>query len=153
MPLTSWDSNKKKGLILRRYNTNHDRTIGMLLLDNVFQCYTLEDGPRAKKVKGETRIPAGTYTLGIQESTTPLTTKYRGKYKFFTNHLHIKDVPNFTGIYIHIGNTDKHTDGCVLVGNVAYKNTIQQSTAAYKDLYSKLINRAREGNLTITIID
>ncbi len=30
--------------------------------------------------------------------------------------LHIQDVPGFTYILIHTGNTDEHTSGCLIVG-------------------------------------
>ena len=140
-------------LTINRFDDNGDRTLGIIYLDGKMMGFTLEDEHRDVKVRKETRIPEGTYTVGIQEYITPLTKKYRSRYSWFTHHLHIKDVPNFTGVYIHIGNTDQHTAGCVLVGSIAYMNSIRQSTVAYKALYTSTIAAAKAGDLTLEIID
>lgn len=134
--------------ILQRFSDNRDSTLGILLKvletaqgkKTVFQGYTLEDEYRADKVLEETRIPAGTYQLDIQKTETPLTLKYRAKYPWFKNHLEIKNVPSFIGVYIHIGNFDADTAGCVLLGDNADNNTIgpgsiSNSTAAFKRFY------------------
>ena len=134
--------------ILQRFSDNRESTLGLLfkVLDTnqgprpVFQCYTLEDEFRDEKVMKETRIPAGTYTVNVQEADTPLTLKYRGKYPWFKKHLEIKNVPGFVGCYFHIGNTDADSAGCVLCGDNADNNvigpgTISNSTAAFKRFY------------------
>ena len=38
-----------------------DATNGLLFIDNVFECYTLEDEIRDVKVHSETAIPIGEY--------------------------------------------------------------------------------------------
>ena len=47
-----------------RFSSQADSTSGLLFeitdLGRKFMCYTLEDERRALKVKGETRVPAGT---------------------------------------------------------------------------------------------
>ena len=134
--------------ILQRYSDNRDSTLGVLLkvLDTVqgqrpvLQAYTLEDEYREVKVNGETRIPAGTYTVDIQKADTPLALKYRARYAWFKNHLEIKNVPNFKGIYIHIGNLDENSDGCVLLGDIADNNnvgpgSVMKSTEAFRRFY------------------
>ena len=40
-----------------------DATNGLLFIDNVFECYTLEDEVRDIKVHSETAIPLGTYKI------------------------------------------------------------------------------------------
>ena len=55
-------------LQLLRINSGVDATSGVLYRvypegDKKFLCYTLEDEHRDVKVMGETRIPAGTYTI------------------------------------------------------------------------------------------
>lgn len=134
--------------ILQRYSDNRDSTLGLLLKiletnqgpRTVLQAYTLEDEYREVKVSGETRIPAGTYTVDIQKAETPLTLKYRAKFPWFKNHLEIKDVLNFKGIYFHLGNTDDDSDGCVILGDIADNNSIgdgsiMKSTGAFKRFY------------------
>lgn len=138
--------------VVRLFDTG-DETIGAMYVNGKFFCYTLEDERRDVKVKGETRIPEGVYKLGIQETVTPLTTSYRSRYDFFTNHLHVKDVPNFTGIYIHVGNTDEDTAGCILVGKSATTTSLRSSTVAYKELYEQVIPFAEKDKACIIIID
>lgn len=142
--------------ILQRYSDNRDSTLGILLKvlekQTVLQAYTLEDEFRATKVKGETRIPAGTYTVDRQPLATPLTLKYRQKYPWFKNHLEVKNVPGFQGIYIHVGNYDENSDGCILLGDVADNNSIgpgsvMQSTAAFQRFYQSVYDQ-----LPITLI-
>ena len=126
-----------------RYSDNGNSTLSLLFVNGAFFCHSLEDEHRDEKVKGETRIPAGTYMLGVQENATPLTKRYRSKYDWFENHLHVKDVPNFESIYIHIGNDEKTTDGCLVVADSANNNTITKgfigsSTPAFKRLYEEI---------------
>jgi len=50
--------------------------------------------------------------------------------------LELQNVPNFQYILIHIGNFEKDTEGCILVGEGANSNhTITESTKAYERLY------------------
>lgn len=130
-------------LELLRFNDNKESTIGLLFLNGTFFCYTLEDEHRDVKVRGETRIPEGTYKLGLRKEDTPLTLSYRKKHPFFKHHIEVLNVPNFSGIYIHPGNNDAHTDGCILTGNIVYNNRKEKgmlgdSVSAWKELYEIL---------------
>jgi hypothetical protein len=82
-----------------------DCTIGRMLIDGQFECYTLEDGIRTNKVAGETAIPAGRYPVKITYSNA-----FRRELPL------VEGVRNFTGIRIHSGNSKKDTLGCILVG-------------------------------------
>ena len=80
-------------------------------------CYTLEDEQRALKVKGETRIPAGTYNR--TKKRRGFHARYDKKYPgIHRSMLHVTDVPGFEYILIHTGNTDEHTAGCLIVKTV-----------------------------------
>ena len=139
--------------INRSANLTHS-TIGSLYIDGEFFCFTLEDEAREVKIAGDTRIPAGAYTLGIREADTKLTNKYRDKYDFFKFHLHVKQVPGFEYIYIHAGNTHKHTDGCILLGYSAHaEGTISRSGDAFRDFYTRVYPRIWEKEGTIIIKD
>lgn len=123
------------------------------------ECFGLEDQYREVKVKHDTRIPEGTYEVGFMEQLTPMTEKYRKRFPWFTYHLHVREVPNFTSIYIHIGNTEEDTSGCLLVGSDIQANlngkasTITGSTAAYEKLYKKVSQAIRNGErVTITYL-
>lgn len=136
-----------------RYNSESDYTDGLLFIDENFECYTLEDEGRTVKVYGETRIPDGTYEIGLR-AEGGFHNKYLNKFKnsFHKGMLQVKDVPGFEYILIHIGNTDEDTAGCLLVGSTADKdkNFIGGSTSAYKQMYSKVI-KALESGEKVTI--
>ena len=90
-----------------------DATNGLLFIDGIFECYTLEDQYQAVKVMHETCIPEGTYDIQFRK-TGGFHSKYSERYKnAHYGMLHIQDVPNFTYILIHTGNTDEHTS-CLL---------------------------------------
>lgn len=89
-----------------RYVHDEETTLGLLFIDSRYFCYTLEDTYRKVKVKGKTRIPSGTYNVDFLEYDTELTLKYRNdpdRQPWFQYHIHIQDIPNFTGVYIHSG--------------------------------------------------
>jgi len=147
-----------------RFSSQQDSTSGLLFeigdLGRKFLCYTLEDERRALKIKGETRVPAGTYNIKLRKEggfNARYTKKYGG---FHRGMLHICDVPNFEYILIHTGNTDEHTAGCLLVGDSQENNIIikdgfiGKSGNAYKRIYPA-IAKAIELNeeVTITYID
>lgn len=141
-----------------RYHSTEDYTLGMLL--NVskgieFLCYTLEDEHRDVKVKGETRIPSGTYSITLRQEGG-FHTKYEEKYgKMHKGMLWVRDVPGFEYILIHTGNTDEHTAGCLLVGNTSdIKGFVGSSTTAYKRIYPAIAKALESGEaVTIEYID
>ena len=147
-----------------RFSSQEDSTSGLLFLESEqgleFLCYTLEDENRALKIKGETRVPAGTYKLELR-TEGGFHERYKKKYSsFHKGMLHVTNVPNFEYILIHTGNTDEHTAGCLLVGDSQENNVIikdgfiGKSVNAYKRIYpniSKAINRNEK--VTIEYID
>lgn len=149
--------------ILQRLSDNRDCTIGAFLKVTatkklLLQGYSLEDEYREEKISAETRIPAGKYEIVINPVDTPLTKKYQTKYNWFHKHLMLKDVPNFIGVYFHIGNTDADTAGCILIGdnvdnNVIGPGSISNSTACfmrfYKELYPFLDVKGNKAFVTI----
>ena len=104
-----------------------DATNGMLFIDGIFECYTLEDQYQAVKVMHETCIPEGKYNIEFRK-TGGFHAKYSERYKnAHYGMLHILDVPNFTYILIHSGNTDEHTSGCLIVGETQQDLDIDES--------------------------
>lgn len=101
-------------------------TGGVLSIDGKFFCYTLEDKDRkleinpGDKVYGKSAIPRGTYKVVMD---------YSPKYKKMMPH--ILDVPGFSGIRFHPGNTIEDTDGCVLLGDKRAYNTVIDSKIAF----------------------
>jgi len=115
-------------LILKRFEYGTNYTIGKLYNGDEYVCYTLEDKFRqvekdpvsSWKVPGATAIPTGVYKVVVD----------------FSNHFqkdlpHVLDVEGFEGIRIHSGNSDKDTEGCILLGmNWAGNDWISNSTIA-----------------------
>lgn len=102
-------------------------TLGKLYVDDKFQCHTLEDAVRNKKIPNETAIPYGVYKVIIDWSS-----------KFKKLLPRVLNVPNFTGIRIHSGNNDKHTQGCVLVGDIRGDGWLADSRLAFDVLFDKI---------------
>jgi len=142
---------------LHRIANGKDSTLGMLRIDDVFECFSLEDQYQEVKVKGETRIPPGKYEIKFRKEPSPMRERYRGRFDWFSYHLELQDVYGFSYIYIHSGNTDDHTNGCLLVGYQANKTTIGEyeiyhSVDAFRALYTKVgqaLNAGEKVNIEI----
>jgi len=117
-----------------------DTTLGKLFVDDRFFGYTLEDEVRNDKVYGQTAIPYGVYDVDITYSP-----------KFGRNMPLIKNVPNFSGIRIHTGNSSDDTSGCLLVGlGIDANNNLTDSRLAFNSLNSK-IKKTKDSGESITI--
>lgn len=97
----------------------------------VFTCRTLEL-PWKENQRKISCIPPGEYMV-VKRQAHELR-KY--------NHFHVKDVPGRDYILIHTGNYNKHTHGCILVGE-GYKDInadglpdLKNSTVTLKMLYA-----------------
>ena len=141
-----------------RFSSDSDSTLGLLF--NVtdkrkFLCFTLEDEFRENKIKGETRIPAGTYKITLR-TVGGFHGRYEKKYgSMHKGMLWVRDVPGFEYILIHTGNTDEHTSGCLLVGNSSdYKGFVGSSVNAYKRVYPSIAAALESGkDVEITYTD
>jgi hypothetical protein len=144
-------------ITVERITSDNDSTISAIFIDGQFQCFGLEDEYRADKVAGETRIPAGEYPVRAR-TEGGFHNRYSDKFSaIHRGMLHIQDVPGFEWILIHVGNTDDHTAGCLLVGTGANSRqddmSIQSSVEAYKGFYLEVIDAAVDDDLTIEFID
>jgi hypothetical protein len=124
-------------ITIKRLYKTETSTIGELLVNGIWECFTLEDTERKIKIKGETAIPKGTYRVIINESN---------RFKRLLPLL--IDVPNFEGVRIHSGNSNHDTEGCILVGQTRNKNYIGQSRKAFEKLFKKM-QAAKDITLTI----
>lgn len=113
-------------------------TPGLLDINGLFQCYTLE--PRMDRSLGKPfAIPAGTYAIALLKSV---------KFGFVTPR--VLYVPGFTAIEIHIGNSPRDTQGCLLVGQTRARDFVGNSREAFQGLMAKL-NSASASGESITI--
>lgn len=137
-------------LTLHRWPSLKESTLGGMLVDGSLFCFTLEDEQRSVKVTGETRIPAGTYQIKLR-AEGGMHAKYAAKYPEHRGMLWLQDVPGFEWVYIHIGNDDDDTEGCLLVGDGAHvSGKLSESVPAYQRLYRKVLASMDAGE-TVTI--
>ena len=147
-------------LKLKRIARKASYTIGRLYIDGVRFCDTIEDKDRGLrqdmaraaikriKVQGETAIPTGRYrvTLGVRSPRM----SQKKAYEFCDGYVpRLINVPGFDGILIHIGNTARDSEGCILVGENREVGKVLNSTATFKRLYARL--REAKGDIYITI--
>ncbi|MBQ5596388.1 MAG: hypothetical protein IIU75_04855 [Rikenellaceae bacterium] len=131
-------------ITVKRFKLTKRCSIGNMLIDGKFFCNTLEDKvrklPDEAKVWGKTAIPAGTYKIEMYDSP-----------RFKRRLPLLKDVPYFTGILIHRGNTVEDTVGCILVGE-ANGEQVWNSTPYEKELCRRIDEATARGEeITITI--
>ena len=130
-------------------------TLSHLYIDDVFQCYLLEDKIRNIKLPKQTAIPTGNYTLRLN-TWGGMNAEYRQKFpKLHKGMIEINGLPNFSFVYIHIGNTYRQTAGCPLCGfgfefvNGDYQ--VLRSKDAYQMIYPKLLAIAQGNEKSISI--
>lgn len=135
-------------ILLQRVAKKDKYTIGKLYINDQYFCDTLEDTDRgltqsmteqqikSKKVYGETAIPTGTYRIIISYSN-----RFKKQMPLLLN------VPGFSGIRIHTGNTEKDSLGCILVG----KNKAVGKVLESRDTYNKLFSVLQKANEKETI--
>jgi Family of unknown function (DUF5675) len=129
---------------LQRLKHNETATIGEMLIDGKFECYIVEDEPRKIKVKGETRIPAGRYKLSLQ-TWGRHHERYKAAFDFHKGTIALNDVPGFSGILFHVGNTERDTMGCLCPGTAINGFTVIQSTVAYSRAYKRIVGPLAAG--------
>jgi hypothetical protein len=127
-------------------------TISHVKVDGKQFCFILEDTDRglhqdmrpdeiAKiKVHGKTAIPAGRYEVIINFSS---------RFKQYMPLL--LNVPGFSGVRIHWGNTAVDTEGCPIVGFTTSKDFVGQSKKAYSQLFIMMQAAERKEKIFITI--
>ena len=122
-------------------------TMGSLYLNGHWQCWTLEDEIRETgqpvaewKIAGKTAIPAGRYGVRLSLSQ---------RFKRILPEL--LDVPGFTGVRLHRGNTIEDTEGCLLVGRKRGGRQVQESGLAEDELITVLRERIEQHQDTVVV--
>ncbi len=140
-----------------RYVSDEDTTLSRVFVDGSFACFGLEDEYREDKVPGKTRIPAGAYRVTLR-AEGKMYHEFKNRFPgFHKGMLHIRDVPGFEYVLIHIGNTDEDTRGCLLIGtqanNAPGNMSISNSKIAYELFYPMVVSAAENDDLKITFED
>ena len=99
-------------------------------------------GKKARKEKGKTAIPEGTYPLLITKSA-----------RFHQWLPLLQGVPDFDGIRIHAGNYPDDTQGCILPGENRLKGMVVNSRIWLHRLVNAITAaRDREESVWITVM-
>ena len=136
-------------------------TVGRLFVNGVLICNTLEDTDReldqgmtvvaikARKGRGQTAIPKGTYevtlTVSPKYAKKPWAAKYEGLVPL------VQRVKGFDGIRIHPGNTTEDTSGCILPGLNTKVGQLTDSVDCYYRLMDDVFMPAYEAGETVTL--
>ncbi|EGT6126719.1 hypothetical protein KJ482_001807 [Campylobacter jejuni] len=105
----------------------------------LFECFSLEEDKEGLESGKDLRIPEGNYNLKrhspsrFENTLRSITKKYDDK----MINVYNDDVPSSRAILIHWGNTDKDTQGCILLGLTKDNNneSVGQSRQACKEFY------------------
>ena len=146
----------------REKSTNGKATIGELFVDGVRHSFTLEDTVREVdgqpvsqwKVPKETAIPSGEYGIAWTRSARFSLRETQGQGKPVDVYtLQVLGVQGFDGIRIHPGNTDLHTEGCILLGETHNKGEdfVGNSTVAVRALEAKVLPVLSGGDVWLKI--
>ena len=142
-------------LTLRRRYKGEKYTIGSLYVDGKYVCDTIEDKDRGLssdmpsnkinriKVPGETAIPYGKYKIDMNTVSTRFRSRtWAKKYNGIVPRL--IGVPCFGGVLIHVGNTEKESLGCPLVGENKVRGQVINSTVNFYKLMDNYLIPARQ---------
>ena len=153
-----------KLLLDRKYKLK-DYTIGNLYVDDAWFCNVLEDTDRGLtqdmpidyiykvKVPSKTAIPKGTYNIAMDIYSPSFGNKTYYKNLCNGRVPRLQNVPAFSGVLIHCGNTANDSSGCLLVGLNKEKGKVLNSQATFTRLYKKMKGAYdRKENITITIL-
>ena len=142
-------------ILIQRHALKTGYTIGRMEINGRYFCDTLEDADRglseemseaeiaARKVKGATAIPIGTYRIDMQTRSP----------RFGRVLPRLVSVKGYAGVLIHSGNTAADTEGCILVGENRERGKVLNSRATLEHLLVFLRSAQAEGEeieLTIT---
>lgn len=120
--------------VLERWGFGPSSTVGSLYVPGLRHCYILEDQVRdGLKVPGETAISYGEYSLVRHQSS-----------RFGREMVRLEDVPGFTGILLHPGNTHEDTEGCLLTGEEAIINGEDFEVRRSRDAYDRVVESIRQ---------
>lgn len=144
-------------LLLQRTDRQSSYTGGKLYINNIYECDTIEDADRdlnrngvfdngETKIYGKTAIPNGKYKITLVHSP-----KFSPKVENRNMPL-LNNVPSFSGVLIHWGNTAEDSEGCILVGKNYFSGRVSDSKVTFLTILDKLEKANKMGEqIYITI--
>ncbi len=98
-------------------------------------------GIKELKVQNKTAIPYGRYEVGVS---------YSNRFKKLMPI--VFNVPGFSGIRIHSGNTEEDTEGCPLVGLSRSTDAVLQSRIAYSRFFEWLEKTLKTEKVWLNVV-
>lgn len=148
-------------LIVDRKWKKPNYTISNLTINGKWFCNVIEDTDRGlkdtmtleqiKSIKKPslTAIPSGKYKVTLDVVSPKFSTKPYYKQVCNGKLPRLLNVKGFDGILIHVGNTEKNSAGCLIVGENKVKGQVINSKATFERLYKELLKD--KNNITIEI--
>lgn len=142
---------------LIRREQGKNSTLSHLYVNGDFVCYILEDSIRAEKIAGRTCIPEGRYTLALN-AWAGMNSKYLPRMgKVHEGMIEVRGIPDFSLVFIHMGNSHRDTAGCLLTGSY-YRlmdgdYEVLQSAQAYKRVYTLLLPLIKQQVVELEVIN
>lgn len=153
--------------LIRKYK-KPDYTIGLLYINGVFFCNTIEDTDRGLsdkmklsdiekiKIDGKTAIPKGTYEITLDVVSPKFST-----YSFYKETCNGKvprllNVKGFKGVLIHVADGYKGAElvqGCIGIGLNKIKGGLLEGKEYFKRLYSTLLEAYNNKEKIFIIIE
>jgi len=137
-------------LLLQRKVLTEKYTQGVLYVNGIFFCHTIEDKVRAKagmwkrifKIKAQTAIPYGIYPVLVTWSP-----------RFKRQLTGVFNVPDFLGIRIHNGTSELSSEGCIIVSHhVAGPGKLVNDKQAMNQLCILIEDAQKKEKVTLEII-
>lgn len=148
-------------LIVDRKWKKPNYTISNLIINGKWFCNVIEDTDRGlkdtmtleqiKSIKKPslTAIPSGKYKVTLDVVSPKFSTNAYYKQVCQGKLPRLLNVKGFEGILIHVGNTEKASAGCLIVGENKVKGQVINSKATFEKLYKELLKD--KNNITIEI--
>ena len=153
--------------LIRKYK-KPDYTIGLLYINGVFFCNTIEDTDRGLsdkmklsdiekiKIDGKTAIPTGSYEITLDVVSPKFST-----YSFYKETCNGKvprllNVKGFKGILIHVADGYRGAElvqGCIGIGLNKIKGGLLEGKEYFKRLYSTLLEAYNNKEKIFIIIE
>lgn len=128
-------------IYIERYDNDERGCYGSLSVGN-FDCYTLEL-PWRDNQPNVSCIPVGTYEAFVDHNVTI------GRQEV----IRLKDVPNRTGVLIHVGNYTSDIAGCVLVGNSQVTNSVKKMVTSSRNTMENLLAEIGDDGDTELVVE
>ena len=98
------------------------------------------------KVKNDTAIPTGIYNINLDTVSSRFSnySRYPWAKQFGGKLPRLENVKGYAGVLIHVGNTTRDTEGCILIGRNTIKGKITQSIATFTKLMNILLKYKSE---------